>query len=660
MISARAGLKSVWLLATLFLLAACADSAPSKGSDGDAGAGGTGVIPTGGMMPTAPPTAPGTDPPEPGSATLQVVGETTYAMGYNSRLDLRVRYFDATAQPKANAMVSASMIDVASGADVTGAGLGGTTLGASTAVTDAGGDALFTLNAGGNDVEFYVKFTAPGVTEDPADQVRVRVQRAGEGTLVVKAQYVAHGRNGGGRYTFRELTSARVSIYNQSCDALLAPPATPQRLPPAHLQLNPIMPFDAVNNQATQEGLNAGAMFSVVAVALTADNTVLAFGCVTGVTIVGGEDTVVQVPLLDLPLQYKGEYQVVHRFDLTDMLTNSGVPALETVDQVLEVIGILGNANGDRGQALIDLFCDLVDVGQGICDAVGLVGGRVIDNLIEMYVPAEILNVLNIVGDIYSIVSDLTIVGELVLNPNEADVNLLQADNRWQKFQFVWRNGCMDPNPANCIKQFDIGPEGEARPIAGLFDATICDTSAPADQRPAECPMSLMVTQILIPEHSFNVHYGTILLAVAEQWIIPAVLGATGGVPVEGPVSVQDLLGQLLPCESINNSIGAGSTFCEDVLVTALADLIVQQLSRLDLEVNQFTLRGSVEPADTNADLNIDRLNNGVWTGEIAFTADAMIPFRGCFTGCRKEFDENRRLIDCPEVQNPCTIPDAP
>lgn len=656
MLFARARLKSLWLLATMSVIAACADSTSSKKSDDDMGAGGNGgVIPTGGMMASAPPT----EPPASGAASLQVVGETTYAVGYNSRLDLTVRYFDANAQPSANAMVSASMMDVATGADVTAAGLGGSVLGASTAVTDAGGNAVFSVNSGGNDVEFYVKFTAQGVAEDPMDQVRVRVQRAGEGTLVVKAQYQAHGRNGGGRYTFRELTSARVSIFNQSCDALLAPPASPQRLPPAHLQLNPIMPFDAVNNQATQEGLNGGAMFSVAAQALTADGTVLAFGCVSGVTIVGGEDTVVMLPLLDLPLEYKGEYQVVHRFDLTDMLTNSGVPALATVDQVLEIIGILGNANGERGEALIDLFCDLVDVGQGICDAIGLVGGRVIDNLIDMYVPAEILNVLNVIGDIYSIVSDLTIVGELVLNPFEADAYHLQADNRWQKFQFVWRNGCMDPNPANCIRQFDIGPAGEARPIAGLFDATVCDLSQPAGERPAECPMSLNVTQILIPEHSFNVHYGTILLAVAEQWIIPAVLGATSGNPVEGPVSMDELLGQLLPCEAINNSIGAGSTFCEDVLVTALADVIVQQLSRLDLEVNQFTLRGSVEPGDTNADLNIDRLDHGVWTGQIAFTANTTIPFRGCFSGCRKEFDENRRLINCPEVMQPCEIPDA-
>jgi hypothetical protein len=653
-------LQMPWLvLATMFTLAACADSAPSKGADQDMGAGGSSVIPTGGMPTTAPPTAAPTDAPEPGAAQLQVVGETTYSMGYNSRLDLTVRYFDVNAQPSANFTVAAAMVDTASGQDVTGVGLGGTVLAASTAVTDAGGNAVFTINSGGNDVEFYVKFSAMGVAEDPQDQVRVRVQRAGDGSLVVKAMYTARGRNGGGRYTFRELTQARVSLFNQSCEALLAPPNMPGRLPPAHLQLPVIMPFDAVNNQVVQEGLNGGASFSVTAEALSPAGVVLAFGCVTGVTVVGGEDTVVQVPLLDLPLQYKGEYQLIHRFDLTDMLTNSGVPALETVDQVLEVIGIIGNADGQRGQALIDLFCDLVDVGQGICDAVGLVGGRVIDNLIEQYVPAEILNVLNIVGDIYSIVSDLTIVGELVLNPHEEDANLLEADNRWQKFQFVWRNGCMDPNPANCIRQFDIGPEGESRPIAGLFDAIVCDLSQPAEGRPAACPASLNVTQIMIPEHSFTIRYGTILLAVAEQWIIPAILNATGQ-PAEGEVTVQQLLEQLLPCESINNSIGAGSTFCEDVLVAALSDLIVQQLGRLDLEVNQFTLSGFVEPADTDADLNIDRLNKGVWTGQIAFTADTTIPFRGCFSGCRKQYDENRRLIDCPEVQQPCEIMGEP
>ena len=672
-------LRSLWLLATLSLLAAaCADSAPGKGSGADMGAGGDNSIPVGGTPATAPPTAP---PSATGEPTLQVLGEAELTVDYGSRLDIQVRYYDGNAAPSPNATVRASMVDTATGADVTAAGVGGTILDASTGTTDASGTAVFTVSSGGTAADFYVKFTADGVAPDPADQVHVVVQRAGTGSLTVKGIYVPAGRMGGGRYRFAddEINGARMFLFAQDCDSLLQARG-PSNLPQADYALNsgrPISPFNAVSNRATQPELLDGATYAAAVQAINAAGNVLAFGCVSGVTVVGGTDTSVDVPLTDLPLEYKGEYQVVHRFDLTDMLTNSGIPALGIVDQVLEWIGIIGNSNGDRGEAIIDAICDLVGAEgtiQSICDALGVVGGRIVDNLIEEYIPCEVLNVFNIVGDVYSIVSDLTVVGTLVLNPVEMDPYALQADNRWQEFQFTWRNGCMvagedgeqrlcgdiplPADPRDCIRQFPIGPDGEERPIAGLFEAAVCDLSAAAEARPATCPASLEITQLIIPSHSFNAHYGTILLAVAEQWIIPAVLGATSGNPVDGPVALDELLGQLLPCETINNAIGAGSSFCENVLVAAISDLVVDQLSRLDINIAPFTVSGTVNPKDTNADLNIDRLDDGVWTGVIDFGGN-MVPFRGCFSGCKKEFDENRRVIPCPDVETPCTIVDA-
>jgi glycerophosphoryl diester phosphodiesterase len=58
---------------------------------------------------------------------------------------------------------------------------------------------------------------------------------------------------------------------------------------------------------------------------------------------------------------------------------------------------------------------------------------------------------------------------------------------------------------------------------------------------------------------------------------------------------------------------------------------------------------------DTDGDLNIDLLDNGVWTGSIAFTDQATVPFRGCFKGCKERIG-----AECQDDLTICEIPAAP
>jgi hypothetical protein len=617
-------LRGLAAVAALFVVGACSDDAPKSKATVVADMG-PGPITPGTQAPDM-----GTDTPPPpvGSTTLELVGPRERLVGYNTRTEISVRYLEEGA-PRANDTVSAKMYDD-SGNDVTAGGLVGTALVASSARSAADGTAVFQIAAGNADTHFRIYFKAPGIEDAARPSVDITVSAASSGDLVVKAIYIPSGQPMGGRYSFRDIGKARVAIFNtDNCDMLRGMAAD---LRGAYLQLPDIMPFDSFSNESRANELDAGATFSVAVQALNREDNVLAFGCASGVTITGGAPTTVDVPVTDLPLQYKGRFDVVNKFDLTDMLSNSGVSELETVDQVLEIIGIIGNADGDRGNAIIALFCDVANLDEGICTIVQTVGGRAIDGLIEEFVPAEVLNILNIVGDIYNIVSELTVVGQIEFTAGTPDMNgdLPVTDNRWNRFQFNWRSGCPEPDPADCVRSFAIGPEANSRPINGQFTA------------------KLVGVQLQIPEHSFTVEYGTILLAVTQDWIIPAILGEPG------PVDLEEVLGRLLPCDVINESIG-GSMFCESVLVAALSDLITDQISRLDVNVNQFTLQGTCDPKDTDGDLNIDLLDNGVWTGTIAFTDDARIPFRGCFKGCREVID-----VECQEELTECEIPAAP
>ena len=74
--------------------------------------------------------------------------------------------------------------------------------------------------------------------------------------------------------------------------------------------------------------------------------------------------------------------------------------------------------------------------------------------------------------------------------------------------------------------------------------------------------------------------------------------------------------------------------FCENVLISAVSAVIVDQLGRLNFEPDQFRLQGRATLVDENIDLRIDQMIDGQWVGQID-TGDFQLGFNGCFVGCR-------------------------
>ncbi|MEZ4474141.1 MAG: hypothetical protein R3F60_25810 [bacterium] len=480
-------------------------------------------------------------------------------------------------------------------------------------VTDGSGRATFQIRAGMRDIQAKLKVEAEGAD---AVQFSLAVVREGAGSLRVRVLYDDQA----GRYDFRTVTEARVDLFDrQNCDFLRD---TVPNLQGAYFSLPPITPFNEVNNEIGQGDLDDGLTFSVTASVQNQLGNTVAFGCVDGVQIRGGEVVEVDVNTIDLPLQFKGKFTVVNKFDLSGVLRSSMNSTLSTVADVLDVLRVLGSGEGDRGDAIVELFCDLVNIDAGICNVVETIVAPLVDRLIERFVPPEILRVLTVISDILTIVQRFTTIGEIEFTVPGPDMdNLITGtDNRWQQFRFQWRNGC--PMGENCQRQFAIGNlDQERRPIAGVFESYLESREDPDTGRSD--------LYLVIEPHSLNFRYGIIILGLAEAWIIPAIVGQPG------PMTLEDLLGTLLPCDQINDFFGDPmSGLCEDILVAALSEILYDQIRRLDFAPEAFQLRGTAIPVDEDGNLEIDRLQSGKWIGSLRI-GDQELSFNGCFEGCR-------------------------
>lgn len=497
-------------------------------------------------------------------------------------------------------------------------GVANSRLRSGSAQTDEQGLATAEVAIGDLETFFYIEADAPGA--EPV-RYRVAVGREGVGALNVRVVYAPENS----RYAYRDLPSAEVFLFdNQNCGQVAQEPT---EIFGAFISV-PREPFDSVDNLVSIRDLDDGSRFTVAGVAYNMLDNTVAFGCIDGVEVVGGRTTGIDLPLLDLPLEFKGRFRVVHRFDLTEMLRSSDNETLNAVADVLDILRILGSDDGDRGRAIVELFCDFTGIDENLCDIVEPIAGRLIDTVIDNVLAAEVPEVFAVlrgISDVLTILTDMTIVGEIEFLDSFPDDEGFLYDNesRWQKFRFRWRNGC--PAGADCVQEFTIGElhgdggiDNRPRPIFAAFDA------------------DLVGDDLMIPLHTYTVQYATILLGLAETWVIPAILGRPG------PISIAEVLGELLPCEDIDDALSSPG-LCQDVLVEGIAEVIYTQLSSLEFAADAFTISGHVTPIDDDGDLVVDRLADGVWEGMIGDD----LRFPGCFSGCRG--------LDCEP--DPCIVP---
>jgi hypothetical protein len=595
------------ILWILLALAACDDSTSAGGEGGAGGAGGT---PTADMGPVGGEGGAGGAGGAPlDGRELQLVGSRDVLVFTGQTAPIEVRLVAGADQQPVTALNLEASLLTAEGQpanDVDGSSLRGRRV-----ATNAQGIARFEVIAGGTPTSFLVEFSGGDASPIRASVV---VAAEGQGAMQVKVTYDPEP----GRYTYADFQEVRVDLFLADaidCDLLRAQASNPRG---AWLSLSPITPFNEVDNQTTAPDLSDGQVFHVMATGIGTTGQTISFGCTPDVTITGGQVAMADVAMTDLPLEFKGRFPAVSRFDLTGLLEDSGDPTLARVAEVMRIIRVLGNGNGDRGQELARLFCDVVEFDEGICTILERIGGPIVNEVFEMVMPEIVLDLLTALSDLVGIFSEMTIVGEIEFINSYPDAQGIIAgnDDRWQKFRFVWDGE---------TREFTFGDLGrDYRPVAGVFEGRVTDET------------------LELGSHGMTLKLGIIALGIVELWIAPSFLREPP------PVSLEDVLAAVIPCAAINDYIfnDPNNGLCEDVLVAALGGLIEEQLAGLDLAPDAFRIEGTAKLRDSDGDLRIDRLEEGVWRGTIDVNGRPFA-FPGCFTACRDEA--------CPEAD--CVIP---
>ncbi|MEE2645022.1 MAG: hypothetical protein VYD19_08825 [Myxococcota bacterium] len=549
----------------------------------------------------------------PGSGSrLQIQGEMQATVELGSSLLLQVRLFSPEGGVVPGARISFELLDQNQrplSPDPSGA-----ILAARFAQTDTGGLATMEFVAGNQPATYLIRAVDDPATTAPVSW-RVSTAQAGNGSLSLRVTYDTQR----GRFGYVNLERAAVSLFQGfDCQQLLGG----GRLPPAYLQLPEIQPFNEVNNSTSAPSLPAGERFSALATIYGTSGAPVAFGCAQGIQIDGGRPLEVEIPCVDKALTFKGVYTGIHRFDLINALQESGDGTLERVGDIFEVMRVLGGEPGDRGAALTRFVCELTDLGNGTCGLIsGLLGGAVDEIFVQNVIPENVQEVLRVAGDVLEIVGDMNIVGQIEFpaEPNASQV-IVGSENRWQLMRFRWRRNC-PPNEA-CEREFTFGDlEENPRPVRGIFDT---DVSA---------------ERAVIRPHGLEINYGTILLGVLENWIIPAVVDGA-----EPPLPLSTLLDLFIDCSAINMrlNLSSNSTLCEDVLIRGLGNVVEGQLLRLNFSADDLEMSGHFQPIDRDGDGSVDQLLEGTWSGTLMGNG---LTFPGCFTACRGE--------------DPCELPEC-
>lgn len=541
-------------------------------------------------------------------AQLRLTSETNQSLvDVNGMLELKLRYiqnFQGSTTPVTSRRVQFELLNQSQVPSPSG--VDGTTLSQQSTTTNTLGEASVFVYAGMMPTALVVKAFDPSDPQVAPISWNVTVANSGEGGLEVTVGYNTMN----GRYNFNQFRTARVTLFqNTPCTMIKQ---TAPNFVSAYESLPDINPFNDIDNKINSASLPDGLNLSVAALIFNQGGAPVTFGCIEGIRPQGGRIVPVTVVTEDLPLAFKGVYTALNRFNLIDAMQNSD--QLGTLGDVFNFLRILGGNNEELGQGVIQTICDLANLQGVACDIIRGVAGGALGDIISSNLPANVRQVLRIVGETLDIVGNLTIVGEIEFSQSANAQGIFAGnDNRWNRLRFDWDVNC--PMPGMCQREVTFNQLGQfSRNVAGLFDA----------QEQSDGSVAIL-------EHNFSVAYGNIILGLLEAWIIPLAYGDNSGNPIE----LSDFLRINLrsTCDAINMRLNlpADSSTCLDTLSTLLSGVIASQVSRLNFDGNELVMRGSFIPRDTDNDLSIDKLDNGQWIGVI----NGSLEFKGCFNACR-------------------------
>lgn len=611
------------------------------------------------------------DDPRLENARLVIVGSPAINLRYGDVASLRVRYEAEDGTVIENAPIDYAIVGEAAGSR----------LAAFQTVTDPAGEAAIDLTAGNADGMFSVTATAPGgdVEEGPSVTFSVAVSDEEAGSIVVSMTYAGE----------RELVRFDAYLFEGADCASLDPLALPTalRMAPSASVVTAMPAF---------AGVPVGSDYTV---AVRASNTaaVAAFGCRDGIAVVNGEETPVNITLMDTEIapNFVGVWDLDNRFDFGGALPES----VETVVDILTEIGDdyhvdsdgdpdgsadPTDADGDgRGEYGVDpgafvadlamrqtcawdcsslpdssdrydLCSDLpVEVSNhplgdlrifyqqnfsswdgaeprggtfGLCGAWTFIMPQVQDLVNETLLgelPDFIPDWLNLVSDLASAITNAHILSVLTINAPAAGSEFdLPMSHELVQMVVEFRNPSSDPPGATESRTFALADAG--------FESLLVEDMTTVDG-----------TTLSIPEHSFTLNWGELVLYIYRNVLLNEIFGVT---------STGDLLAEWIDCaqvavwvkDALDGIPGAGSIteatlegYCNTALAAAGGLLESQLADLLDID-GTLTISGTATGEDIDESTGrVDTLVDGMWSGsfsDMASTGDVT----GIFMGARR------------------------
>ena len=628
------------LLVSLIFIA-CDDDAGTSVTNTGRDAAMVPIQPDAGMAPTMPtPDMMATQPqPMPTKNALQIQGDVNITMVFGEMRMVSVKYVDSQQMPIANSRITLTNLSQQMLVTATPGSM---------STTDAQGIATFTLTA--NEVAGNVMLTAEAVNAD-AVSWNVTVSKRPTGTVSVRAIYSEQT----GRYRISDIKTVRVKLIDGPCDEAFRIVANRREFPAPRV----IMPFTGTDIVDIPDVPTTGT-FSAVAEGLNANGFPFVRGCTAGVQADAATVNTADVNMGDMPLEFKGIFNVEHEMNLTCVLAGSNDGELQTFLRILRLLAIFGSGEGEGmyplTSALVEYICDIggdelgFDVPGPICDLAGGIGGMLAGAAFEPQIegfldglPMELRTILTGIGDLWRNINRFKVQGQMEFTQSFPDAEgfLRNNETRWNTFSFVWsqdENGAACPfdSPEECRRPLALADNnGRATPFKGTFTALKVEGK----------------DSLLIARHPVAINFGQLFLVALKQWYLPnqfdkacmvdadcwagAVCDAANNrcLAQDGQgVPLSELFAQILPCGAIDGLLGAGQ--CAMTVAPLAANIFEQQLINSTAGTAALTLAGTVDFADTYPNLKADWLYNGQWDGQFGDDSE-IVRGMGVYSGIR-------------------------
>jgi len=395
-------------------------------------------------------------------------------------------------------------------------------------------------------------------------------------------------------------------------------------------QFNPISPpIDVLGEKTvlnteskpTFKDLPAATKYTVIATAKGPNGNLAGAGCEDGVYVEPDQVNDTTVDLYVLVLNPTGTYDLHNTFDLQGTIPG----------EVGEVLDALTQLFYDPGGFLIDQIKNLVKevLGGVITNLVFDLFEDQLSALITDWVlndsPDWIQDFFTIGQDIFQVIAQLQLTGDLKISKLMNDY-YVQGEISFTGIILTWK--------LNCDKN---APDYEE---CGLYPFSLEDIDDP------DFPLELltgqwtgMITnydQLHIDPHNIALNYGKLILFVFNNLILQELTGEN---------NLIDAVASMIGCDGIADSLsslGIDEQDIYDACLGAVTILVIPIESFLiGLETDSLIkLTGDATLHDDDDDLIVDRIEPGLWDGQVLIEGAAGNPFVGTWDAFREQPEE--------------------